>query len=287
MPAPLLAVDAPSLLYRAFFALPKTITGADGQPVNALLGCANLVLQAVEKHAPRAVVFCFGAEAAHYRVELLEAYHADRPEMPEELVGQWADAPAFFEAFGFTVLVHDDLEADDLLGSLATVESAAGGATLLFTGDRDMFQCVSESVTVIYPAGRGKGEPELVDVAGVRRRYGIAPEQVPDFIALRGDPSDGIPGAKGIGEKTAAELLQEHGDLETLLALPITLRPRVRQSLEDGADDLRAFRHIATLQPVDVKRPADAPLDHLGAARAAQARGMGRLSARLEAWGGA
>ncbi len=287
MPAPLLAVDAPSLLYRAFFALPKTITGADGQPVNALLGCANLVLQAVEKHAPRAVVFCFGAEAAHYRVELLEAYHADRPEMPEELVGQWADAPAFFEAFGFTVLVHEDLEADDLLGALAQVEREAGGTALIFSGDRDMFQCVSEAVTVIYPAGRGKGEPELVDVAGVRRRYGIAPEQVPDFIALRGDPSDGIPGAKGIGEKTAAELLQEHGDLETLLALPITLRPRVRQSLEDGADDLRAFRHIATLQPVDVKRPADAPLDHLGAAKAAQTRGMGRLSARLEAWGGA
>ena len=287
MPAPLLAVDAPSLLYRAFFALPKTITGADGQPVNALLGCANLVLQAVEKHDPRAVVFCFGAEAAHYRVELLEAYHADRPEMPEELVGQWADAPAFFAAFGFTVLAHDELEADDLLGALAAAETAAGGTTLLFTGDRDMFQCVSEHVWVLYPAGRGKGEPELVDVAGVRRRYGIAPAQVPDFIALRGDPSDGIPGAKGIGEKTAAELLQEHGDLDALLELPIGLRPRVRRSLEDGADDIRAFRHIATLQPVAVKRPADAPLDHLGAAKAAQKRGMGRLSARLEAWGGA
>ena len=257
MPAPLLAVDAPSLLYRAFFALPKTITGADGQPVNALLGCANLVLQAVERHDPRAVVFCFGAEAAHYRVELLDLPRGP-PRDAAELVGQWADAPAFFAAFGFTVLAHDELEADDLLGALAAAESDAGGQPLLFTGDRDMFQCVSESVTVIYPAGRGKGEPELVDVAGVRRRYGITPEQVPDFIALRGDPSDGIPGAKGIGEKTAAELLQEHGDLDTLLALPIGLRPRVRQSLEDGADDLRAFRHIATLQPVDVERPADA-----------------------------
>jgi 5'-3' exonuclease len=282
--APLLAVDAPSLLYRAFFALPKTITGADDQPVNALLGCANLVLQAVEKHRPRAVVLCFGAEAATYRVELFDGYHADRPEMPEELVGQWADAPAFFEGFGWTVLAHADLEADDLLGALAQAETAAGGTTLLFTGDRDMFQCVSDVVTVIYPAGRGKGEPELVDVAGVRRRYGIAPEQVPDFIALRGDPSDGLPGAKGIGEKTAAELLQEHGTLDALLALPIGLRPRVRQSLEDGADAIRAFRHIATLQPVDVERPADAPLDHEGAARAASARGMGRLAGRLEAW---
>ena len=284
--APLLAVDTPSLLYRAFHALPKTITGTDGVPVNALLGAANLVLQAVEKHDPRAVVLCFGAEAATYRTDLYPPYHAARPEMPEELVPQWADAPDFLRAFGWTVIAHEDLEADDLLGAFAGAETEAGGRTLLFTGDRDMFQCVGERVSVLYPAGRGKGEPELVDVQSVRRRYGVTPAQVPDFIALRGDPSDGLPGAKGIGEKTAAELLQEHGDLESLLALPIGLRPRVRQSLEDGADDLRAFRHIATLQPVDVERPADAPLDHVGAAKAAQKRGMGRLAARLQAWGG-
>ncbi|MGZ4279784.1 MAG: 5'-3' exonuclease [Solirubrobacteraceae bacterium] len=282
--APLLAVDAPSLLYRAFHALPKTITGADGRPVNALLGTANLVLQAVERHDPRAVVLCFGAEAATYRVELYPPYHSDRPEMPAELVPQWDDAPAFFEAFGWTVLVHDELEADDLLGALAAAETRAGGRTLLFTGDRDMFQCVSEHVSVLYPAGRGKGEPEIVDLKGVRARYGVTPEQVPDFIALRGDPSDGLPGAKGIGAKTAGELLREHGSLEALLALPIGLRPRVRQSLEEAADELRTFRHIATLQPVDVERPPDAPLDHAGAAKAAQERGMGRLAGRLEAW---
>ena len=285
--APLLAVDAPSLLYRAFFALPGSITDAEGHPVNALLGCTNLVLQAVERYDPRAVALCFGAEAATYRVELHDGYHADRPPRPDELAWQWERAPAFFGAFGWPVLHAGELEADDLLGSLAQGEVAAGGSALLFTGDRDMFQCVSEDVAVLFPRSGSKGGPELVDVAGVRERYGIEPEQVPDFIALRGDPSDGIPGAKGIGEKTAAELLQEHGDLDALLALPITLRPRVRQALEDGADDLRAFRHIATLQPVDVKRPADAPLDHLGAAIAAQTRGMGRLSARLEAWGGA
>ena len=283
MAGPLLVVDAPSLLYRAFHALPKTITGKDGQPVNALLGTANLVLQVVERELPRAVVLCFGAEAATYRVELFDAYHGDRPAMPEELVGQWADARAFFEAFGFTVLSHETLEADDLLGALAQVEADAGGRALLFTGDRDMFQCVGERVAVLYPAGRG--ETELVDVAAVRRRYGIAPEQVPDFIALRGDPSDGLPGAKGIGAKTAAELLSEHGTLEALLELPITLRPRQREALERDAGLLQAFREIATLQPVDVERPADAPLDNLGAAAAARERGMARLGDRLEAWG--
>ena len=126
MPGPLLAVDAPSLLYRAFYALPKTITDDDGTPVNALLGVSNLVLQAVEKHAPRAVVLCFGEEAAHYRVELYPTYHADRIDMPAELVPQWSDAAEFFGAFNWTVLRHETLEADDLLGGLAEAETRAG-----------------------------------------------------------------------------------------------------------------------------------------------------------------
>ena len=103
MAAPLLAVDLPSMLYRAFYALPDSIKGADGKPVNALLGSANLILQVVAEHEPRAVVLCMGPDAAAYRVELYPDYHAARPEMPEGLVGQWADAPAFFEAFGWTV----------------------------------------------------------------------------------------------------------------------------------------------------------------------------------------
>jgi 5'-3' exonuclease len=282
MPAPLLAVDAPSLLYRAFHALPRTITGPDGHPVNALLGTANLILQAVERRQPRTVVLCFGEEAAHYRVELYPTYHADRIDMPEELVPQWDDAPAFFGAFDWTVLRHGTLEADDLLGALARVESEAGGEALLFTGDRDMFQCVSDAVTVLWPAGKGETEP--IGPAEVLARYGVRPDQVPDFIALRGDPSDGLPGARGIGEKTAKELLVEHGTLDALLALPIGLRPRVRQALEEQADELCAFRRIATLQPIDVERPPDAQTDFAGAARAARERSMNRLAERLDAW---
>src|SRR5918996_2415221 len=148
--APLLAVDAPSLLYRAFFALPGSITDGDGHPVNALLGATNLVLQAVERHSPRAVVLCFGAEAATYRVELHSGYHADRPEVPDDLQPQWDLVPEFFGAFGWIVSAHETLEADDLLGSYARLETDAGGRALLLTGDRDMYQCAGERVSVLY-----------------------------------------------------------------------------------------------------------------------------------------
>ena len=283
MPGPLLVVDAPSLMYRAFFALPSSITDAAGHPVNALLGTTNLVLFVAERHAPRAVVMCWGAEKAAYRAELYAPYHADRPPMPPELERQWLDAPGFFDAFGWTSESDEELEADDLLGSLARIETAAEGETLIFTGDRDMFQCVGDRVTVLFPRG-GKDGPEVVDAPGVRERYGIEPEQVPDFIALRGDPSDGLPGAKGIGAKTARDLLHVHGTLEAVIAAaskPGAMTPRQAGALTDGPGALLAFKDIATLRAVDLARPADRALDRAGAAAAARERGMNRLAERL------
>ena len=287
MPGPLLAVDAPSLLYRAFFALPQSITDDDGHPVNALLGMSNLVLFEVERHSPRAVVLCFGAEAADYRTDLFEPYHADRPEMPGELERQWADAPRFFGAFGWTTLHTPELEADDLLGSLAKIEAQAGGDALLFTGDRDMFQCVGEHVTVLFPRG-GKDGPEVIGPDEVRERYGIEPSQVPDFIALRGDPSDGLPGAKGIGAKGARDLLRKHGTLDGVIAAagkPGEMTPRQVGALTTDPGALRAFKDIATLRDVDIPRPPDAPTDGVAAAAAARERGMNRLAERLEKLG--
>jgi 5'-3' exonuclease len=281
MAGPLLAVDAPSLLFRAFYALPKSITDKDDRPVNALLGTTNLILFAIEKYDPRAVVMCFGAEAAEYRVELYPDYHADRPELPEELGYQWAQVDEYFGAFGWVLEGHDTLEADDLLGSFAETEVEAGGTALLFTGDRDMFQCVGDQVQVLFPRG-GKDGPELIGPAEVRKRYGVDPEQVPDFIALRGDPSDGLPGAKGIGEKTAKEILREHGSLDGAIAASVRMRPRVGAVLRDSAEELRRFREIATLVHVPVQRPPDRATDFAGGAAAARSRGMLRLADRLE-----
>jgi len=280
MTRPLLVVDTPSMLFRAFYGLPRTITGADGKPVNALLGTANLILREVEQHDPRAVVLCFGPDAADYRVELYAGYHADREELPDELAPQWADT-AFFEAFGWRVSQHDSLEADDLLGTYARLEEKAGGRALLMTGDRDMLQCATEQITVLY-VSIGKRGGEEIGPAEVRERYGIGPELVPDFIALRGDPSDGLPGAKGVGEKTAAELLRTHGSLDAVLENAIREpKPRLRTSLLESHDELLAFRDIATLRDAGVKRPRNKKLDRAGAAAAARERGMNRLAERL------
>ena len=284
MAAPLLVVDTPSLLVRAFYALPSSIKGPDGKPVNALLGAANLILREVERHGPRAVVLCSGPDAAPYRTELYPAYHADREAaFPDELGPQWEDAGAFFEAFGWTVAETDDYEADDLLGSYAEKETKADGRTLIMTGDRDMFQCASQSVKVLYVSTGGKQGGELIGPAEVKRRYGIPPKLVPDFIALRGDPSDGLPGAKGVGEKGAAELLRKHGSLEAILDNAFREpRPKLRQTLTEQRDELLAFKEIATLRKVKVGRPRSKRTDYRSAAKAARERGMNRLAERLE-----
>ena len=275
------------MLFRAFYALPDSIVGTDGKPVNALLGTANLVLREIELHDPRAIVLCFGPDAASYRTELYPAYHAEREAaMPDALAPQFAACRDFFEAFGWTVATSDDLEADDLLGTYARREAEAGGRALLMTGDRDMYQCAAERVTVLYvkTGGKGKGKgAEEITPEEVESRYGIPPALVPDFIALRGDPSDGLPGAKGVGPKTAAELLRRHGSLEGVVDNAIREhRPALRGALIDAADDLRAFKDIATLRDAGVDPPPDRETDWDGAAAAARKRGMNRLAERLE-----
>ena len=279
---PLLIFDAPSLLYRAFYALPDSIRDPSKEhPVNAILGSVNLVLYEWEAHRPRAVVACFGPDAAPYRTELYANYHADRPPMPDPLEWQWERAPKLYESLNWSVVSTPDLEADDLLGSYASVETEAGGQTLILTGDRDMFQCATDTVSVLLQRTGGDG-PEEVTPGGVREKYGVDPEQVPDFIALRGDPSDGLPGAKGIGAKTAADLLKRKGDLEHVILGAIREKPAVRRALIEQADELRSFRDIATLRTVAVDRPEDRPTDYAGGAAAAEEIGMGRLARRLE-----
>ncbi len=307
MAAPLLIADVPWLLYRSFFALPKSIVDPQGRPVNALLGTVNAVLSLIDTRLPargvRGVVACTGAEQADYRVKLYPAYHAHREEMPDALRAQWEKAPVLLDSLGWTVSGSDQLEADDVMFSFARVEEESGGTALLLTADRDLFGAVSEHVSVIQL--RKGDEAEEIGPAGVRERYGIAPELVPDFIALRGDPSDGLPGAPGIGAKTAAELLQRYGSLDAVLERARELasaaalakrasagrdgdmRPRTAGVLRENEDLLRTFRHIATLQRIEVERPRDRATDFAGGALRAREMGMRRLADRLETLAGA
>jgi 5'-3' exonuclease len=283
--APLLITDVPWLLYRGFFGLPKSIVGADGRPVNALLGAVNAVLAVLAERPARAVVACFGAEQATYRVELYGPYHAHREPMPEELDWQWRKAQALMGSLGWTVCDAGELEADDAMFSYAKAEEEAGGEALLLTADRDLFQAVSERVRMVELA-KGKVAAE-VGPDEVKERYlGVGPERVPDLIALRGDPSDGLPGAPGIGVKTAAELLLRHGSLEGVLeaagADGPALRPRASATLRAHAEQLRAFKEIAELVRMPIERPAARQTDFAAGAVAARELGMARLAERLE-----
>ncbi|MCW3030067.1 MAG: flap endonuclease, partial [Solirubrobacterales bacterium] len=228
---PLLIADVPWLLYRSFFALPKSITDADGHPVNALLGTVNALLSAIDTRPDddrvRAVAACMGAEQADYRVKLYPPYHAHRDPMPPELARQWKLAPALLERLGWVGATSDTLEADDVMFSLARSEEAAGGRALLISGDRDLYGAISESVAVLE-LGKGGRTAEL-GPSEVVERYGVEPGLVADFIALRGDPSDGLPGAPGVGAKTAAQLLRRHGSLEQVLDAAHALATKVRR----------------------------------------------------------
>jgi 5'-3' exonuclease len=299
---PLLIADTPWLLYRSFFALPKSITGVDGRPVNALLGTVNALLALLDpparagvgrdpRQTPRAVVACMGAEQADYRVKLYPPYHAHRDPMPPELAEQWQRAPALLAGLGWTVAGTDTLEADDVMFSLAERESARGGSALLLTGDRDLYGAVAERVSVVEMLKGGRDG--LIGPAEVRERYGVEPALVPDFIALRGDPSDGLPGAPGVGAKTAAELLRRYGPLEDLLDAARAaensvrrdeqeMRPRIAAVLREHAELLLTFKQVATLQQIDIEPPADRVTDFAGGAKLAAEAGMQRLATRLQ-----
>jgi DNA polymerase-1 len=272
---PLLVVDGDSLAHRAYHALPKTIRRGDGGPAGALVGFANMLLRLWEMEQPRAVLVGWDSlETPTYRHEALESYQAGR-EFDDELLEQLGLLPKLVEGLGFAVAKAPGYEADDFLAAAVAREEADGGTVVVVTSDRDAFQLASERTTVVTPT-RGVSELARVGPAEVRERYGVEPRQVPDFIALRGDPSDRIPGAAGVGPKKAADVLREFGTLEDALAAG---------RFAAQAEDLRLYRRIATMD-------ASAPLPSLTdqtprwAEASALVRGWGlnALADRLAAW---
>jgi DNA polymerase-1 len=274
---PLLAIDGDSLAHRAYHALPKSMTSAKGRPSGAIVGFANFLLRLWQAEAPRAVVVGWDSLGVPtYRSEAFPSYQSGR-QFDDALVEQLDLLPELVRAMGFTAAKAPGYEADDFLAAAVAQEESRKGRTLVATSDRDAFQLVSERTTVLQPV-KGVSELARIGPAEVRDRYDVDPKQVPDFIALRGDPSDKLPGARGVGPKTAAAIIREHGSLEVALAAG-------RFSAE--REDLVLYRRIATLD-------ASAPLPSLTdqtprwaeASTTAESWGLGNLAGRLAALAG-
>jgi DNA polymerase I len=233
---PLLVIDGDSFAHRSYHALPKTIRRSDGKPVGAILGFANFVLRLHTDERPRAVIVGWDSLGAPTkRHEMFPAYQSGR-EFDDDLIEQLNVLPELVAAFGFANAKAPGYEADDFLAAAVAAEGRAGGAALIASGDRDSFQLASPRTTILYPS-RG-GEIARIGPEEVRERYGGDPNQGPEFIALRGDPSDKSPGAAGVGPKRAAQLVQRYGTLDGVLKAGL---------FPTQAKVLRLYRLIATM----------------------------------------
>jgi DNA polymerase-1 len=233
---PLLVVDGDSFAHRAYHALPKTIRRAGGRGAGAIVGFANVLVRLYRSEEPRAVFVGWDTlDAPTYRHRAFPQYQSGR-ELGEELVDQLDVLPELVAACGFTNAKAPGYEADDFLAAAVRRETARKGRVLVATGDRDAFQLASDLTTILQPV-KG-GEIVRIGPAEVRERYGVEPEQVPDFIALRGDPSDKLPGAAGVGPVGAAAVLRKYGSLERAL---------ISGRFPTQAEALRLYRRIATM----------------------------------------
>ena len=271
MTGPLLAVDGDSFAHRAYHAMPKTIRGAGGRPAGALTGFGTMLLRLWEDERPGTVVVGWDSLGSPtYRNEEFPAYQGGR-EFDDDLLEQLEVLPELPRALGFASAKAPGYEADDFLAAAA---ASTAGPVLVATSDRDAYQLASDRVTILQPV-KGGGPPARIGPAEVRERYGVEPAQVPDFIALRGDPSDKLPGARGVGAKRAADVLAQYGSLEAALEAG-------RFGAE--ADALRLYRRLATLDASAPLPPLEgqAPRFEEGAAFA-RGLGLGRLADRIEA----
>jgi len=270
---PLLVIDGDSFAHRSYHALPKTIMRRGDKPAGAILGFANMLLRLYQTEQPRAVLVAWDTlEAPTYRHKAFEAYQSGR-EFDDALLEQLDVLPEFISACGFKNARAPGYEADDFLAAAVAAEERRGGTVLVASGDRDTFQLASDNTTILYPVRAG--EMARIGPAEVRVRYGVDPKQVPDFIALRGDPSDKLPGAPGVGAAGAAGLLRKYGTLEALLQAG---------RFSAHAKDLRLFRSIAMMDP---KAPLPSLASHKPTWRKAAALAEGwdlkQLAKRLNA----
>jgi DNA polymerase I len=245
-PRELFLIDGNSLAYRAFFALPESIATSDGRPTNAIFGFASMLVKILTDHGdvPTVVVWDAGMSG---RKDISTDYKAQRTTRPDLLKEQWPHLRPLVDAFGYPNVSVEGYEADDVIAALTDRAREQGIPVMVVTGDRDAYQLVADGVRIMTTS-RGITDTKVYDRQGVIDRYGIPPELVPDFIGLKGDTSDNIPGVPGIGDKTAAELLQRFGSLEEVLANVDQISGAKRkQNLTEHAEDARISKRLATM----------------------------------------
>ncbi|MFF4228402.1 DNA polymerase I [Streptomyces sp. NPDC001820] len=255
----LLLMDGHSLAYRAFFALPaENFTTASGQPTNAIYGFASMLANTLRDESPTHFAVAFDVSRKTWRSEEFPEYKANRSKTPDEFKGQVELIGELLDAMNADRFAIDGFEADDVIATLATQAEAAGFEVLIVTGDRDSFQLVSDHVTVLYPT-KGVSELTRFTPEKVFEKYGLSPQQYPDFAALRGDPSDNLPGIPGVGEKTAAKWINQFGSFADLVERAEEVKGKAGQNLRDHLEAVKLNRHLTQLVH-DVELPK-APQD--------------------------
>jgi DNA polymerase I len=248
--AELFLVDGNNLAYRAFFALPEELQTTDGQPTNALLGFANMLFKLLSDYAPRGVAVAWDTRPVH-RAEIADAgdviYKEGRKPMPELLREQFPHFRPIVEAFGYQNLEFEGWEADDVIATLATAADTAGIKTCVVSTDRDAFQLCSENISLMMTP-RGVADVQVYTPERVFARYGVRPDQIPDFMGLKGDTSDNIPGIPGIGDKTAGQLIAQYGSLDSVIEHAGELSPARSKNVVEYAEQARMSKVLATMR---------------------------------------
>jgi DNA polymerase-1 len=242
----LFLVDGNNLAYRAFFALPEELATTEGFPTNALLGFTNMLFKLLQDYRPKGVAVAWDTRPVE-RLETLETYKSERRPTPDLLSEQFPYFRPIVEAFGYRNLEFEGWEADDVIATLATRADEAGIKTTIVSTDRDAFQLVSDNVTLMMTP-RGVSDVNVYTPERVEARYGIRPDQIPDFIGLKGDTSDNIPGIPGIGDKTAGQLIAQYGSLEEVIAHADELTPARRRNIQEHAEQARVSKELATMR---------------------------------------
>jgi len=253
MPETVLLYDAYSLIYRAFFAI-RILTGPDGAPVNAIYGLTKMLKKMAADHAPSHHAAVFDLGAPQKRLALLPSYKAQRPPTPPALEQQLPAIREILQALRIPIVEIEGDEADDIIATLAVQAANTGRDVLIASSDKDFMQIVGPRIRLLRPDGK---ETVVVDPGGVKARFGVTPGQMIDLLSLLGDSVDNIPGAPGVGEKTAAQLLQTYGALDNLLARVSEIsKPKLRDALLASAERLQANRRLIALQ-TDVPLPIE------------------------------